>query len=156
MKPQDAIAFLCACELLLTATLVRSSKFMQTRPCPLVYISYCIYMSSYLAPVFIVSPQTIEYVSPSGSLDVVCTTGDPSNITWHENDVNKPLITSKFTVTKISDRSRFHLASAGSLTLGELNTGRFCRATDTSDSSVTDSTVFTLRQGGKSRRNERR
>ncbi|XP_065831917.1 cell adhesion molecule DSCAM-like isoform X2 [Oscarella lobularis] len=123
MKPQDAIAFLCACELLLTATLVRST------------------------PVFIVSPQTIEYVSPSGSLDVVCTTGDPSNITWHENDVNKPLITSKFTVTKISDRSRFHLASAGSLTLGELNTGRFCRATDTSDSSVTDSTVFTLRQG---------
>ena len=80
-----------------------------------------------------------------------------SNITWRENDVNKTLITSKFTVTKISDRSsRLHFADARTLTLGELNAGRFCRATDTSDGSITDSTVFVLAQGGKSRRNETR
>ena len=109
----------------------------------------------FVAPVFTVSPEAIEYISPSRSLDVVCTTRDPSSITWHENDVNKTLITSKFTVTKISDRSsRLHLANAGSLTLGEVNTGRFCRATDTSDGSITNSTVFVLAQGGKSRRNE--
>ena len=111
----------------------------------------------FVAPVFIVSPEAIEYISPSRSLDVVCTTQDPSRITWHENDANKTLITSKFTVTTISDRSsRLHLADATSLTLGELNAGRFCRATDTSDGSFTNSTVFVLNQGGKSRRNERR
>ena len=103
------------------------------------------------------SPEIFEYISPSGSVDAVCTTRDPSTITWHENDVNKTLITSKFTVTTISDRSsRLHLANAGTLTLNELNAKRFCRATNTSDSSFTDSTVFTLTQGGKSRRNERR